>query len=961
MQLRSRTADEIQGWIIDHLTTTLGLTSTPVGAQTRLLDLGVDSLEAVGMAEALQSWLDVPVASTVVWEQPTIATLAQFLAGEPGDTRAGPRRAARTTPRVEPGDDPFATVINPDLAAMLGKLGLDRHYVRGQGTALYDEQGRRILDFVGAYGALPLGHNPPEIWSALQATRTAGAPAFVQPSLPPAAGRLAARLLSVCPAGLHRVTFANSGAEAVEAALKMCRMATGRSGVLSAQGSFHGKTLGALSATANPRYHAGTGAPVAGFDSVPFGDAQALREAFTRHPGRYAALLLEPVQGEGGIVEPPPGYLAQVRQLCDDAGVPLVLDEVQTGLGRTGAWFACDHEGVVPDAIVLAKALGGGLVPIGAVVSCRELATEAFGLKHSSTFAGGGVACAAALATLERIGANDSELVRQVAEYGERFKQGLQRVAARYPHLVSEVRGRGYLLGLHFAVNRRTWACSILAVAAEQGGLAPLFAGYMLNVERLRVAPTLNGTDVIRLEPPLTATWDELETALGALERGLQAFARGDAARVLHGIRTGVDRPRAAVRSRPPTRATARPRVGDGRFAFLLHPLELRSYADFDPTLRSLSIDELRQAVGCVHGLVPPAVVSEVRISSALGAHAYGELVMIGHTAAELAAMPHEQAVSTVRAGVQLARDRGARLVGLGAFTSIATHGGLAVNDLGVAITSGNSYTVAAAHGTVVAALGPSSSPGLLAGERSVAVIGAGGAIGRALCALLADDVDRLILVGNPRRAATQLRTRLLDVAAVACRHVIQHAARPKPGRGALARQILEDPECPPVGAPRAAFVALATRLVERGALVITADASASARKADVVVTATSATQGLIQAADLRPGAVVCEVSRPHNLAPAVRAARPDVRFVDGGVVEVPGRPDIGAFGLPPGHGYACMAETMTLALEQRYDHFSLGGELNLHEVRTVGALAARHGFRVVSRPPVPTITAASA
>jgi acetylornithine/succinyldiaminopimelate/putrescine aminotransferase/predicted amino acid dehydrogenase/acyl carrier protein len=953
MHVDSKTALEIQGRIIDHLVGALGMSSSSLVPQTHLFDLGVDSVEAAGMAEALESWLGRPVDATVLWEHPTIGDLARYLSGD--EPRLVPRPIGVAQPEPSDGTHPFHRVVNPPLARLLEQLGLSKRFVRGQGTMLYDEQGRGYLDFVSAYGALPLGHNPPEIWSALAAAQQRGTPNFVQPSYLEAAGELAARLLRVVPPGLERVTFANSGAEAVEAAMKMCRMATGRSGMLSAQGSFHGKTLGALSATGNPHYHQDVGVPVAGFDFVPFGDIEALRETFARRPGHYAAFLLEPIQGEGGVVVPPPGYLAKVRALCDEAGVPLVLDEVQTGLGRTGTWFACDHEGVVPDAMTLAKALGGGLMPIGAVVAAKRLYTENFGRMHSSTFAGGGLACVAGLAMLDRLQADDSALVRQAATIGARFAAELQRLASRYPHLVSEVRGRGLLQGLRFAVHRHTWPSSILAVMAEEGGLTPLFAGYMLNVEGVRVAPTLNGTDVIRLQPPLTVSWEECAAVCQALERGLEAFAMGDIGRVLMGIDRGVDPgPRPVRRASVRAPSQRRPSADDGRFAFVLHPLALHSYADFDPTLATLTPDELAAAARRIHGLASPAVVSEVSIRSATGAHAHGEFVMVGHTAAALVELPHDEAVAAVREAVEMARDRGARIVGLGAFTSIVTQGGLAVRDLGVAVTSGNSYTVVAAHDVMMRALASRRSAGQ---GCTVAVMGAGGAIGRAVSILLAEDADRLILVGNPQRSAAHVRARLLDVAAAACRHVLEGASRGTPAPGSLAARILAAPRLPGIDAPLAAFHSLVERVLEpAGAFVLTADGVDAVRRADAVLTATSATGTLLRASDLAPGAVICEISRPPNLASdVIRAERPDVRIIDGGIIDVPGHPELGSFGLDAGHAYACMAETMMLALAKRYEHASLGGELSLTEIEALRSLAAEHGFCVATPAAAPS------
>src|SRR5207237_1191297 len=194
-------------------------------------------------------------------------------------------------------------------ADLRNKGWLDKRFVRGEGSELIDEDGRRYLDGVAAYGALPFGFNPPAIWRSLRDVRRTGEPSFVQPSLSDAAGELAEQLLAIAPANLRYVTFTNSGAESVEAAIKMCRAATGRVGILSTHQSFHGKTLGALSATGNPDYGQAFGAPVADFGRIPFGDAEALRRELDERPGHYAAFVVEPIQGEGGVVVPPADYL----------------------------------------------------------------------------------------------------------------------------------------------------------------------------------------------------------------------------------------------------------------------------------------------------------------------------------------------------------------------------------------------------------------------------------------------------------------------------------------------------------------------------------------------------------------------------------------------------------------------------------------------------------------------------
>src|SRR5690606_14640853 len=256
---------------------------------------------------------------------------------------------------------PFSRYVNPHLGELLKTVKLDKRFVRGEGAWLWDAEGNRYLDFIAAYGALPFGYNPPRIWEALRRVWEAGEPSFIQPSYLDAAGQLAERLIQLTNGDFDYVTFTNSGTESTEAAIKLARAATGRRRVLAANNSFHGKTLGALSATGRPSYQDAFFVPFEGFDFVPYGDAEAIRRALEARPGEYAAVILEPIQGEGGIVVPPPGYLKQVEQLCREFGVVFILDEVQTGLGRTGALFRYQEEGVKPDVLTLAKALGGGI------------------------------------------------------------------------------------------------------------------------------------------------------------------------------------------------------------------------------------------------------------------------------------------------------------------------------------------------------------------------------------------------------------------------------------------------------------------------------------------------------------------------------------------------------------------------------------------------------------------------
>ncbi|ANC30496.1 acetylornithine transaminase [Isoptericola dokdonensis] len=365
-----------------------------------------------------------------------------------------------------------------------------RILVRGEGAYVWDADGKRYLDLLAGIAVNALGHAHPTLTAAISAqlgtlghvSNFFGTPTQIT---------LAERLLQLAeaPDG-SRVFFTNSGTEANEAAFKMVRR-TGRPRVLALEGGFHGRTMGALALTAKAAYREPFEPLPGGVEHLPFGDTDALVEAFSPEAvaarGEVAGFVVEPIQGEAGVRELPAGYLALARRLTADAGALLVLDEVQTGIGRTGRWFAHQHPelggGIVPDVVTLAKGLGGGF-PVGAVVAYGESATLLGRGQHGTTFGGNPVAAAAALATLGVI--ERDRLLAHVVEVGETLRRAIE--AGGNP-LVAEVRGRGLLLAVR--LDR--------PVAAEVARAA-LEAGFVVNA----VAP-----DAIRLAPPLVLTTDQ--------------------------------------------------------------------------------------------------------------------------------------------------------------------------------------------------------------------------------------------------------------------------------------------------------------------------------------------------------------------------------------------------------------------------------------------------------------------
>jgi putrescine aminotransferase len=382
----------------------------------------------------------------------------------------------------------------------------------GEGSLLRDATGREFIDLLGGYGIYNLGMRHPDVVAAVEA-QLHRSPLHSQELLDPLRPLFAECLASVAPAGLTRAFFCNSGTEAVEGALKLAMWVTGRHHFVATANAFHGKTLGALSLMGKDRFRAPFEPALLRCARVPFGDAGALGAVLARlntEGDLPAAVVLEPIQGEAGAVVPPDDYLPEVRRLCREFDVLLIADEVQTCLGRTGAMFAVDHWGVVPDILTLGKSLGGGVLPVGAVLSTPELwrVWEADPFVHSNTFGGNPLACAAGIAAVHVTVRDD--LPGQAAKKGQRLMHDVGSLAERYPDVLTSVSGRGLLLAMHFATNELGYA-----VAAGLFRRGVLVAGTTANARAVRIEPALNIPDEL-----LDSVLDRLDDTLHEVRAG---------------------------------------------------------------------------------------------------------------------------------------------------------------------------------------------------------------------------------------------------------------------------------------------------------------------------------------------------------------------------------------------------------------------------------------------------------
>jgi ornithine--oxo-acid transaminase len=400
--------------------------------------------------------------------------------------------------------------LNTQHARVLRTIGFDRRYVRAQGPYLWDDEGNRYLDLLSGYGVFAMGRNHPAIVGALREVLEAELPSLVQMDVSLLAGILAERLVPTFPGGLDKVFFCNSGAEAVEAAIKFTRYATRREGIVYCEHAFHGLTMGAVSLNGDDIFQEGFGPMLPGCRRIPFNDLEALERALAKRD--VAAFIVEPIQGHGVHVANPE-YLREAGRLCRQHGTLFVADEVQTGLGRTGRMWAVEHWGAEPDLILMAKALSGGFVPVGAVGMRRDVFDALFSSMvrapvHGSTFSKNNLAMAAGIATLRVL--KEENLVEHAAKLGESLISDLRGLVEKHEFL-HHVRGKGLMIALEFGEPkslslRAAWK---LLEAAQPGLFSQMITIPLFKKHRILSQVAGHGCNVVKFLPPLVIGEDD--------------------------------------------------------------------------------------------------------------------------------------------------------------------------------------------------------------------------------------------------------------------------------------------------------------------------------------------------------------------------------------------------------------------------------------------------------------------
>lgn len=412
--------------------------------------------------------------------------------------------------------------LNNQMVRVLRTIGYDRNYKRAIGQYLYDEDNNEYLDLLSGFGVFAVGRNHPTVVAALQETLALELPNLVQMDVSLLSGLLAEKILETTPDNLSKMFFCNSGTESVEAAIKFARYATNRENIIFCEHSFHGLTTGALSLNGEQIFREGFGPLLPGCSSVPFNDLEALEQALSKND--VAAFIVEPIQGKGVNV-PDDNYLPEVELLCKKYGTLFVADEVQTGLGRTGKFWAIEHWGVQPDMICMAKALSGGFVPIGAVAMTQKVMDAVFNrmdraVVHGSTFSKNNLAMAAGLATLQVI--EDEKLVENSAKVGKDIINAINATTSKYEFL-KEARGMGMMIAIEFQSPqslslKAAWS---MLEAANKGLFCQMITIPLFKDHHILTQVAGHGMNVVKLLPPLNLTQKDHDWIVNSFDQAI--------------------------------------------------------------------------------------------------------------------------------------------------------------------------------------------------------------------------------------------------------------------------------------------------------------------------------------------------------------------------------------------------------------------------------------------------------
>lgn len=847
--------------------------------------------------------------------------------------------------------------LNNERSNFLSLINFNKSISSAKGSYLYSDEGETYLDFTSQYGAVSFGHNPDFLWEEINKQSISSQGIMIQPFQSQGAIELAEELIKLSPGNMKHVTFGCTGAEGVEISIKIAKSKTKRSKILSATNSFHGKTMGAVLATGNQFYSEIFYSDNDAFVHVPFNDLVELEKVLSTE--EFAAFIVEPIQGEGGMVESLPGYLNGCQTLCEKFGTLFVIDEIQTGLGRTGSLFACEKEDVQPDILILAKALGGGLLPLSACLSNEKSWSPDFCERHSSTFANNHLSAMVGLQVIRRL-SSDKKILDNIKIVGNYLKESLIALVNDYPLIYKSTSGCGLMQGIAL----ESWQgldSYIACVVSESGYVVPVISSYLLNEHKIFTAPTLNASDVLRIQPNYTVTKDQVDQLIYGLRDIGYLVSNNHFEKIFRSV-IGLNKQN-SIENEYIYKNTSPTPYGPklGTFAFLMHPTTNDDLVESMPGgSMAYSQDDIDHIIEWGNKLKSVNFLATAAhyipsVQSSKYGYVDGWFISCPLLPNEMMHLTRVQKEKLLSSYVAVAKQKNANVIGLGAFTSVISKSGTAILDCGIPVTTGNSYT----------ALTSTDSIRYICKKQNrnidklhFGVVGVSGSVGRLAMLDLGPECNRVSLMGNPKNKANV--SSLEVIAGELLVEIFFSGDKSSPIRIKLEsggvnvefirnlfvnknNETLREIFCKVKGK----YISNKGSL-ENFPIELSNNVSFQLPKCDLVISATSNGKSFITPNMIAENAIMCDVARPSDLIDDISIVRNDVTFYEGGLVNLPNNVKFGEanlVGLPTGVTLACLSEAMILTMKQATHNYSIGGTSSLEEAKQIFQWGKDNGF----------------
>jgi acetylornithine/succinyldiaminopimelate/putrescine aminotransferase/predicted amino acid dehydrogenase len=782
------------------------------------------------------------------------------------------------------------------LKEKLTALGLDVTYIRAEGDYLYQKNGDfevEILDFVGAYGANLLGHFHKKLIETLSVFFKKQAPIFAQGSVRKEAEELNDKLREIF--GNYTVILTNTGAETVETAVKHAFLENGKTRCWAIKNAYHGKSLGTL--------------PFSKIHNRPFKqndfqidfidpDEPETWEAALSRIEEVSFSIVEPIRGEGGVIALPTKFVDWLNLVTEKHNIPIIVDEIQTGLGRTGQLLASDQIGLRKDYICLSKALSGGIVKIGALLVSDKRFVKDFSILNTSTFADDGFSSTIAKRVLEII--LEENLSGKCAEKGAFLKEELLKIQDDFPTVIKEVRGEGLMLGIEFQLQKKS-SSNLLRIFSETEYFGYAIAGYLLHEHRVRVMPTLNSPNTLRVQPSAYVTQKQMYIFLKGLRSVCEIVSKADAGCFLSYLvgrrleRISDYRSIDIFKHEAPS--------GKKKVAFLGHLITAKDLALWDKSFENWSVSEIEKLISRTAEFLDPVIFDQVNVRTPSG-----ETVHLNFIGMFLDSREIEEAyrsknfhwiIDKIQHAANIAENAGCQVLGLGGFTSILTKNGKRIKTENLKLTTGNSLTV----GMGIEAIRRAAKHKNMEVENSsIAIIGAGGNIANTYTEILSRQAEKMILISRT-----------------------------------LNNPVVED---------------LKNNLLQKNPslkIEIT-DQIEAIKTCEIVIASSNSSHPVIFPEHLSPVTkIICDLAVPPDVDKSVGLVFPDLLVIKGGIIRLPAGNDfiIGGIPLPSGHVFACMGETLVMGLDNHKNFSGSIGTVCPQSTRQVLKLAEKFGFEL--------------